>query len=99
MVSCIAAVVLRTFILVGTPLPLYAYVLCGWSLSNKQIFQVQLLFRDNDIHIIAINETKLDSSYFTQLNSINGFKHEHKDRRSIGGGAAIDIKDCIRYKL
>ena len=58
-----------------------------------------MLLRDHDIHIIAINETKLDPSYSTQLTRINGFEHERKDGTSNGGAVAIHIKDCIRYKL
>ena len=61
--------------------------------------EIQLLLRDHDIHIIAINETKLDPRYSTQLTRINGFEHECKDRTSNGGGVAIYIKDSIRYKL
>ena len=61
--------------------------------------EIQLLLRSHDIHILAINETKLDPSYSTQLTRINGFEHEGKDRTSNGGGVAIYIKDSISYKL
>ena len=61
--------------------------------------EVQLPLRDHDIHIMAINETKLDSSYSTQPTRINGFEHERKNRTSNGGSVAIYIKDSIRYKL
>ena len=61
--------------------------------------EIQLLLRNHDIHIIVINETKLDPSYSTQLTRINGFEHERKDRTSNGGGVAVYIKDSISYKL
>ena len=61
--------------------------------------EVQLLLRDHDIHIIAINETTLDPSYSSQLTRINRFEHERNDRTSNGGGVASYIKDSIRYKL
>ena len=51
------------------------------------------------LHIIAINETKLDPSYSTQLTRSNGFEHERKDRTSSGGGVAVYIKDSFSYKL
>ena len=61
--------------------------------------EIQLRLRDHDIHIIAINEIKLDPNYSTQLTRINGFEHERKDRAPNVGGVAIYIKDSIRYKL
>ena len=61
--------------------------------------EIHLLLRNHDIHIIAINETKLDPNYSTQLTRINGFEHERKDRTSNGGGVAVYIKDSISYKL
>ena len=61
--------------------------------------EIKLLLRNHDIHILAINETKLDPSYSTQLTRINGFEHERKERTSNGEGVAIYIKDSISYKL
>ena len=49
--------------------------------------------------MLAINETKLDPSYSTQLTRTNGFEHERKDETFNGGGAAIYNKDSISYKL
>ena len=46
--------------------------------------EILLLHKDHDIHILAINETKLDPSYYTQLTRSNGFEHERKVRTSIG---------------
>ena len=66
---------------------------------RSHLDEIQLLLRDHDIQIIAINETKLDPSYSTQLSRINGFLHERKDRMSSGGGVSIYIKDSIKCKL
>ena len=48
--------------------------------------EIQLLLRDHDIHMIAINETKLDSSYSTELPRTNSFEHERKDKTCNGRG-------------
>ena len=61
--------------------------------------EIQLLLSYHDIHIIDINEAKLDPSYSTQLTKINGFEYDRKDRTSNGRGVAIYIKDSISYKL
>ena len=58
-----------------------------------------MLRKDHGINILAINETKLDPSYSTQLARINGLEHERKDRTSIGAGVTIYVKDSISYKL
>ena len=55
--------------------------------------EIQLLLKDHDVHILAINETELDPSYSTRLTRINGFEHQRKDRTLNGGGVAISLKD------
>ena len=41
---------------------------------------------DLDIHILALNETKLDSMYPKELTNIPGYQHVRHDRSCRGGG-------------
>ena len=59
--------------------------------------EIQLPLKDHDVHILVINETKLDPSYSTQLTRINCFEHTRKDRTFNGGSVAIFLKDSISF--
>ena len=47
------------------------------------------------IHILAINETKLDGHIADELVDIDGFSIKRCDRNRIGGGVALYIKDNL----
>ena len=66
---------------------------------RSHLDEVQLLIRSLGIHILAINETKLDPNYPKELTSLPGFQQECIDRASSGGGVSIYIRDSIKYKL
>ena len=53
----------------------------------------------SDIHILALNETKLDSMYPKELTNIPGYQHVRHDRSCRGGGISIYIRDSINFKL
>ena len=50
------------------------------------------------VDILAINETRLDSSIQNGEVSIPGYTLERKDRNRNGGGVALYIRDSINYK-
>ena len=56
-----------------------------------------MLLRDNNIDILALNETKIDHIVSDSLISIDGYVHERCDRNRHGGGVLIYIKDTIIY--
>ena len=49
------------------------------------------------IHVLALNETKLNPHVPKDLIDIEGYQIERKDRTSNGGGAAIYIRNSIKY--
>ena len=66
---------------------------------RSHLDEVQLLIRSLGIHILALNETKLDLNYPKELTSLFGYQQERLDRTSSGGGVSIYIRDFIKYKL
>ena len=59
------------------------------------IEEIRTLVRDLGIHILAINETKLDGNIDDTLVSIDGYSIKRCDRNRNGGGVALYIKDSI----
>ena len=59
------------------------------------IDEIRMLVNELGIHILALNETKLDKSIDDSLVGIEGYtlKKCHRDRH--GGGVAIYIKDTL----
>ena len=66
---------------------------------RSHLDEVQLLIRSHGIHILALNETKLDPHYPKELTILPGYQQERLDRTSSGGGVSIHIRDSIKYKL
>ena len=60
--------------------------------QNQPIEELELYIKQNYIHIVSINETKLTES---DSISINNYKIIRKDRTSNGGGVAIIISNHI----
>ncbi len=61
--------------------------------------EIQMLLKNLDIHIFALNETKLDKSYPNELTEITGYQQERLERNCNGGGVSIYVKDTIKYKV
>ena len=57
--------------------------------------EVQII---NGIHILALNETKLDPNYPKELTNLEGYQQEGWDRTCNGASVSIYIRDSIRYK-
>ena len=57
------------------------------------IDEIRLLIKELGIHILAINETKIDKNVHDDLVSIEGYTIKRCDRNRFGGGVAIYIKD------
>ena len=65
----------------------------------KHIDEIKLLLLENNIHILAINETKLDQTIRDNIISVDTYKLHRKDRNRHGDGVAIYIKDDINYTI
>ena len=60
--------------------------------------EIQVLINNLGIHILALNETKLDRNYPKELTSIAGYQQERLERTCNGGGVSIYVRDSIKYK-
>ena len=63
----------------------------------KNIDELKLLVDEEDLDILAINETKLDNETSNEIISLDNFDLRRKDRNRHGGGVAIYIRDDIKY--
>ena len=59
------------------------------------IDEIRTLVKDLGVHILAINETKLDDNIDDALVSIVGYSIKRRDRNRHGGGVAIYTNDSI----
>ena len=60
--------------------------------------EAQHLIRNLGIHILALNETKLNPKFPKELTSVAGYQQERLERTCNGGGVSIHIMDSIKYK-
>ena len=58
--------------------------------------EIKLLLNDQEIHILALNETKLDASIPKELTEISGYQQKRLERTCHGGGVAFYIRDSIK---
>ena len=54
---------------------------------------------DQIIDILGINETKLDSSVFQHLISLEGYTWVSRDRNRFGGGVGFYIRNSINFQV
>ena len=65
---------------------------------RSHLDEVQLMMKRLGIHILALNETKLDSSIPKELTKVSGYQQMRLDRTCHGGGISIYIKDSVNFK-
>ena len=56
-----------------------------------------MLITEYQFDVLAINETKLDSTVTDGLVRINGYILERKDRNINGGGVSLYIRENVNY--
>ena len=59
----------------------------------RHIDEIRLLVKDLGIHILAVNETKIDDRIDDNLVNIEGYSIKRSDRNRNGGGVALYVKD------
>ena len=59
--------------------------------------EIQLLLGDLGVHVMAVNETKVDPKNPRKLTIIPGYEHEQTERTCRGGGVSVYIRDCQIY--
>ena len=60
--------------------------------------EIKFLLNDKRIHILALNETKLDGSIPKELKEISGYQQLRLDRTCNGGGVSIYVRDSIKMR-
>ena len=66
---------------------------------TTHIDELRLVMEEKNIHILAINETKLGEFMPSSLVSVDGYSLERKDRNFFGDGVAIYIKNTINHEV
>ena len=56
--------------------------------------EIEFLLDGKGIHILALNETKLDGSIPKELTEISGYQQQRIDRTYNGGWVSLYVKDC-----
>ena len=62
---------------------------------RSHLDEVQLLIDNLGIHILALNETKLDPNYPKELTSIAGYQQERLERTCNGGVESLSIFETL----
>ena len=65
----------------------------------KHIDELQVVIAHNKIDILAIDETRLDSTINDELIALSGYKVFRKDRNRFGGGVALYFLNSINTNL
>ena len=63
----------------------------------RTLDELKLLLAEKGIHILALNETKLDNNIGNEIISVDGYTLRRNDRNRHGGGVAMYIKEGIKY--
>ena len=61
------------------------------------ISEVRELIKDKGFHILAVNETKLDSTIADSLLGVDGYAMHKQDRDRHGGGVAVYVRDSLKH--
>ena len=62
---------------------------------TKYIDEIRLLLYDKKLDVLALNETRLDSSISDELLTIDGYDIIRADRNRNGGGVCIFISGAM----
>ena len=64
----------------------------------KHLDEIRLLLHDKKLDVLALNETRLDSSISDDLMSIEGYDILRSDRKRNGGGVCIYVRCHVNYE-
>ena len=63
---------------------------------RTRLDELKLLINDLNIDILALNETKLDSSLHQQTTEISGYSQQHLGRSRFGVCVSIYVRNSIK---
>ena len=74
---------------------------CHFNIASllKNVDEVRLFLKENDISVFALNETRLDDNVSDSEISAPMYNIVRKDRDRTGGGVAIYIKNSIDFQV
>ena len=65
---------------------------------RRHFDEIQNILFSLGIHVLALNETKLDEKHPEELTDITGYQQVRRDRTCNGGGVSIYIRDSIKFR-
>ena len=65
---------------------------------RSHLDEVKLMMKRLGIHILGLNETKLDNSVPKELTKVPGYQQIRLDRTCHGGGISIYVQDSVNFK-
>ena len=65
--------------------------------SLPHIDEMKILVKEKSIHVLALNETKLDDKIAGDLLRIDGYTLYREDRARNGGGVAVNVSDSLKH--
>ena len=63
------------------------------------IDEIKILLREQNIHILALNEIKIDADFSSKLLKVKGYQCDRYDRNRNGGGVAFYIRDSLEVDI
>ncbi len=66
---------------------------------HKHIDELRICLNDREVDILAINETRLEPDFPTELISTYGYNWIDRDRNRHGGGIGFYIRDTLNYRV
>ena len=61
--------------------------------------EIRLLLPEKNIHILALNETKIDSDYASEVLKIEGYRFDTIDCNRREGGIGLYIRDTFEVEV
>ena len=63
------------------------------------IDEIKILLQEQNIHILALNETKIDADFPSELLKVKGYQFDRYDRNRNGDGVAFYIRDSLEVDI
>ena len=63
------------------------------------IDEIKILLQEQNIHILALNETKINADFPSELLKVEGYQFDRYDRNRNGGGVAFYIRDSLEVVI
>ena len=65
----------------------------------KHIDELRIAMKNNEIDVLAINESRMDNSIAPEMVTVHGYKWVSKDRNRFGGGVGFYVRNTINFCL